>query len=103
MRRYQRAGLAEIFARIGFAVFVLAEPNNAISGFPVVPFAAVKTGQEQPPGMPSLTSADDSTKLSFAGTATFKEESTRLAHRGGLVHGKPGDLRHPSMETSLAL
>jgi hypothetical protein len=53
--------------------------------------------------MPSLTSADDSTKLSFAGTATFKEESTRLAHRGGLVHGKPGDLRHPSMETSLAL
>ncbi len=51
----QRAGWAEIFARNGFAVFVFDEPNNAISGFPVGPFAAVRAGQEPPQGMPGLT------------------------------------------------
>jgi len=51
----QRAGWAEIFARNGFAVFVFDEPNNAVSGFPVGPFAAVRAGQEPPQAMPGLT------------------------------------------------
>lgn len=51
----QRAGWAEIFVRHGFGVFVFDEPNNAISGFSVGPFAAVKAGREPSQNMPGLT------------------------------------------------
>jgi pimeloyl-ACP methyl ester carboxylesterase len=40
-----RDGWAQIFAKAGHPVYVFDEPNNAISGFDVSPFDAVKQGQ----------------------------------------------------------
>lgn len=40
-----RDGWVQIFAKAGHPVYVFDEPNNAISGFDVSPFDAVKQGQ----------------------------------------------------------
>jgi pimeloyl-ACP methyl ester carboxylesterase len=47
-----RDGWAQIFAKAGHPVYVFDEPNNAVSGFDVSPFDAVKQGQADASQMP---------------------------------------------------
>ncbi|MFC1951345.1 hypothetical protein ACFLXN_02940 [Chloroflexota bacterium] len=50
-----RDGWATIFAEAGFEVYVMDEPNNAVSSFNVIPFDEVESGDLSPSEMPGFT------------------------------------------------
>ena len=49
-----REGWAQIFAKAGYPVYVLDEPNNAVSGFDVGKFNAVRQGQAEVTELPGF-------------------------------------------------
>ncbi|MFN2180910.1 MAG: sulfatase-like hydrolase/transferase [Candidatus Promineifilaceae bacterium] len=49
-----REGWAQTFARHGYAVYVMDQPNYAISGFDLRPFEALRSGQAEPSDLPGL-------------------------------------------------
>ncbi len=49
-----REGWAQIFARQGYAIYVMDQPNYAVSGFDLRPFEAVRGGQVEPPELPGM-------------------------------------------------
>ena len=49
-----REGWAQTFVRHGCSVYVMDQPNNAVSGFDLRPFEAVRSGQEEPSQMPGV-------------------------------------------------
>jgi len=49
-----RAGWAQVFAAAGHPVYVFDEPNNAVSGFDVSPFNAVRQGRAEASTLPGF-------------------------------------------------
>jgi len=49
-----REGWAQQFARRGYAVYVVDEPNNAVSGFDLTSFNAVRAGNAPPATLPGM-------------------------------------------------